>query len=221
MKYSFLFFLSLILSSGLFAQLSLGLKVQTGEAWQNYGDEIAIDGFDQRIEHYGVSMEAFYPISPAISLGFAPGYLRRGAACEPGFVGSNPFLVRDATIYANYLQLPLLIKANIPLANRFSLFGQAGAGLSYLVSGHRDVLFLSSLDGGRERQELDFEQENTLNRFDFGAQAGLGFAYQLGFGSLQLSADYYHGFLDMTETNTSENRSWSVGLGYSVNINKH
>lgn len=221
MKYSLSLLLFLLFSAGLCAQLSVGLKVQHGEAWQNYGDEIAINGFDQRITHYGASIEAFYAFSPALSIGIAPGYMRRGAACEPGFISGNIFLpIQDATIYANYLQLPVLLKANLPLTSRFSLYGQAGAGFGYLLNGHRDVVFFSSSNISPERQELDFETENTLNRFDFGAQAGLGFAYQLGRSSIQLSADYYHGFLDMTDTNTSENRSWSIGLGYAIKIEK-
>ncbi len=194
------------------AQLAVGLQVQTGESWQYYGEATSFDGFDQRITHYGVSAQLYYPISDRLSVGLAPGFMRRGAACFPGFVGGfQPVL--DATIYANYVQLPLLAKFDLPLSGRWVLSAEAGGGFSYLLNGHWDLL-LDNIEGDQQRRDIDFEQDSFLNRYDFAAQANLGVGYQLGLGQLRLSAGYYHGFLDVNDNNTSENRAWSVNLGY-------
>lgn len=198
------------------AQVAVGLQVQTGESWQYYGEETPINGFDQRISHYGVSAQVYYPLSDRFAIGIAPGFMRRGAACFPGFVGGiQPVL--DATIYANYLQLPVLAKFDLPLGGRWSLTAEAGAGFGYLLNGHWQLL-LNTLEGERQRRDIDFEQDSFLNRFDFSAQANLGIAYDLGLGQLRLTSGYYHGFLDVNDNNTSENRAWSVNLGYLYTI---
>lgn len=198
------------------AQLAVGLQIQTGESWQYYGEETPINGFDQRIDHYGVSAQLYYPLSERFSVGIAPGFMRRGAACFPGFVGDfQPVL--DATIYANYLQLPIVAKFDLPLGGRWALTAEAGGGFSYLLNGHWQLL-LSNLEGDRQRRDIDFEQDSFLNRYDFAVQSNVGLAYRLGLGQLRLTGGYYHGFLDVNDNNTSENRAWSVNLGYLYSL---
>ena len=209
--------LTFFLTTGaLSAQLSLGIQTQVGESWQYYGEEIDINGFDQRIDHYGVSAQLMYNLSPNLSIGVAPGYMRRGAACFPGFIGElQP--VQDATIYANYLQLPVLLRWNTPLGGRWSTFAEAGAGFAYLLNGHWELLFFN-LEGDRQKRDIDFNQDSFLNRYDFALQANLGMAYELGPGQVRLSGGYYHGMLDVNDNNTSENRAWSIQLGYQYRI---
>ena len=208
-------FLFLGLSS-LSAQITVGLQVQSGESWQYYGEETAINGFDQQIPHYGVSAQVYYPVLPHLAVGLSPGFMRRGAACFPGFTGGfQP--VQDATIYANYLQLPVMLKADFPLGGRWFTYAEGGAGFSYLLNGHWDLLF-ANLEGDRQRRDIDFEEDSFLNRFDFAVQANLGVAYQLGVGQLRLGAGYYHGLLDVNDNNTSENRAWSINLAYHYSL---
>ncbi|MEL6969346.1 MAG: outer membrane beta-barrel protein [Bacteroidota bacterium] len=203
------------------AQLSLGLQTQVGESWQYYGDEVAINGFDQRISHYAISAQLLYQLSPNVSIGIAPGYARRGAACFPGFTAS-PDPVQDATIYANYLQFPVLVQWEQPLGGHWSTFAEIGAGFSYLLNGHWDLVLANTIElppaPETQTRDIDFGQDNFINRYDFALQANLGLAYRLGLGQLRLGAGYYHGFLDVNDNNTSENRAWSVQLGYRYDL---
>lgn len=217
-------FFSLLLSVLCFqlsAQLTAGLKVQSGKSWQDYtfAEGVPpIDGYNQRITHQGISAELFYQLqNPRFQLGIAPGFVQRGAACEPGFLGDNPFLAQEATLYANYIQAPLLVRFRPLLKKRFSLFTQVGGGLGYLVGGYRDVVFWNP-DEPSEKQPLVFDNEPSLNRIELGLQGGFGLSYQLGPGELQLSGDYYHGLTDMNKNFGSLHRAWSVGLGYAFRL---
>ncbi|MEL7221756.1 MAG: outer membrane beta-barrel protein [Bacteroidota bacterium] len=217
----FFFFLLSVMCLPLSAQLTAGLKVQSGKAWLDYtfAEGVPpIDGYNQRITHQGVSAELFYQLqNPRLQVGIAPGYVQRGAACEPGFIGDNVFLVADATIYANYVQVPVLLRYSPIVKKRFSLFTQIGGGLGYLLSGYRDVSFWQP-DRPNEEQALIFENEPTLNRLELGLQGGLGISYQLGPGQLQLSGDFYYGLTDMNQNFGSQHRVWSVGLGYAIRL---
>lgn len=198
---------------------TLTVKVQGGKSWQNYGDDFRINGYDQKIDHYGMSAELFRSVTPHIFIGVAPGYMRRGAACEPGFIVgdlADPFFFIDATIYLDYIQLPFLLKLTYPIIGRLEAFGQTGAGFSYLAGGFRDITtgFNTTTT---ERRTLDFSgADSNLNRFDFGWNSALGFAYRIGAGKLKASGEYYHSFIDINQNNTSQNRNWGIALGYQI-----
>lgn len=198
------------------AQVSVGLKTNYGTSWQEYGD-LPINGFDQRINSYGFAAEVAFNWSSRFKIKASPGYSRRGAACVPGFAITFPGLIDDATVYADYVDLPIMIEYSLPLLSKFSVFAHAGAGVAYMVGGHQNTSF-TDLTRPNERQPLDFSDDSIFNRFDMGLHGGIGFSYDLGPGSLRLSGDYYHGLVDVTTTNTSENRSLAVGLGYTVSI---
>lgn len=206
----------LVFSLQLNAQTSIGIKTHYGTAWQEYGT-LPINGFDQRIDGYGIAAEISFQLNPLFQLKASPGYVRRGAACEPGFIILNPIEIRDALIFSNNIDLPLQLQFSWPMGNRFSIFTHAGGGISYMLNGYRTVSFWIEPD---ENINLDFQNEPTLNRFDFGLHGGLGVSYELGPGSIQLSGEYYHGLLDVTDTNTSQGRSLAIGLNYMVSIGK-
>lgn len=222
MRY-FTFLLLLILAvSVTTAQTTLTIKAQAGKSWQNYGDDFPINGYDQNITHYGFSAELFRDINPHFALGIGPGYMRRGAACEPGFFNgdfiADPFLAVDATIFLDYVQIPFLVRGTLPLFGKLEVFGQGGAGFSYLVGGFRDITTFF-VPPSTERRKLDFEgADQNLNRFDFGWSSTLGFAYPIGKGKLRVSGDHYNSFLDMNQRNTSLNRNWAVGLSYQFTL---
>ena len=217
----------LLLATGLSlnAQVSVGLKTHYGTAWQEYG-KLPINGFDQRIDGYGLSAEFTYQLNPHFQIKARPGYIRRGAACEPGFlpspnmINADPIFliatVEDATIYTNYIEFPILFSAQWELVNRLSLFVEGGGGIAYMLNGYRTIQFSTKPPGLSIDRDLNFKDEKTLNRFDFGLHSGLGLSYQLGRGHFNLSGNYYHGILDVTDTNTSKNRSLSLGLGYVI-----
>ncbi len=208
----------------LHGQTTLTIKGQNGKSWQNYGDDFPINGYDQNISHYGFSAEIFRLLTNRVSIGVAPGFMRRGAACEPGFFPTGdlvaPFPAFDATVFLDYVQLPVLVRVEFPIAGRLSIFGQGGAGLSYLAGGYREITFFGTIPSMEERR-LDFDgQDENLNRFDFGWSSTLGFGFRIGKGMVRVSGEHYYGFLDMNQNNTSLNRNWGIGLGYQISLSK-
>lgn len=224
MRLLYILILVLFCISAVQSQTTLTVKIQAGKSWQNYGDDFPINGYDQNITHYGASVEVFRQLTDRVALGVAPGFMRRGAACEPGFFPNGdlvaPFPSFDATVFLDYVQLPFLVRAELPLVGRLSVFGQGGAGFSYLIGGYREITFFG-LPPSTEERQLDFEgADQNLNRFDFGWSSTLGFAFRVGKGKLRVSGDHYYSFLDMNQNNTSLNRNWAVGLGYQISLSK-
>lgn len=220
MKYALSLSCCLFFACSAFSQVTLGLKIQAGEAWQNFGDQSSVNGIDHRIIHYGASLEVFRELTPTLAIGLAPGYVRGGTAYDPPLFPSV-FVLTIASVYTDYVKMPFLLKWQTPLTSRLSVYGQAGAGFSYLIKGYRDTAFFISPTPVTERRELDFEEDDdNFNRFDFGAQAGLGLAFRLGKGQIQLSGEYYNAFLDSSQSFISLNRNWSVGLGYAIRVGK-
>ncbi|MEL7251218.1 MAG: hypothetical protein AAFO03_22510 [Bacteroidota bacterium] len=214
----------LLFSFALSSQTTLTIKSQLGRSWQNYGDDFPLNGYEQNITHYGFSAEVFRAINHRLAIGVAPGFMRRGAACEPSFIAGDRLfptgVLTDATIYLDYLQLPFLIRADFPIWGKLEATAQTGAGFAYLLSGFREITFLN-VSVPDERRDLDFSgADNNLNRFDFGWSSSVGFAYGIGRGEVRVAGEYYNSFLDMNQNNTSLNRNWAVSLAYQFNLSK-
>ncbi len=217
-------FIALLFALSLFplysnAQLDLGIRTGYGQSWQNYGDDFPVDGSTLKIDGFEVALTAYKPLSRHLSVGIEPGFARRGAACEPGFVWNNIFVVQDATLNANYLQAPVLVQGHFELwQGKLSLLPKLGGGVSYMVSGYRDVVFIDA-ERPQERQPIDFSQQNLdVSRWDIGLHGGLGIGLPVGPGQLLIEGRYYHGIGDVSNQLTSENRSWTAGIGYTISL---
>ncbi len=209
---------SVFLATDLFSQTSIGISGTYGKSWQHYGDDFQVSGRDLKIDGYTIALSMYYHLMPHLAVGVEPGLTRRGSACLPGFIWDNPTQFLDATLYANYLQLPLMIRGEFDLGqSNFFLFGKLGGGPAYMVKGSRKVTFI---DQGveEETQDIDFAEEENLNRLDVGAYGGAGIGFRLGKGAIQIASNYYYGFLDVDDQLTSENRSLQFGLGYQVKL---
>ncbi len=201
----------LLFSTSLSSQTTLTITTQMGKAWQNYGDDFPINGYEQNITHYGFSAAVFRAINHRLAIGVAPGFMRRGAACEPSFAPGNrlvpPISQIDATLYLNYLQLPFFLRAEFPIWGKLEVVAQGGAGFAYLLSGFREITYFNNFVPD-ERLDLDFDGvDQNLNRFDFGWTSSIGFGYPIGKGKLRISGEHYYSFLDMNQNNTSLNRN--------------
>ena len=201
------------------AQFSFGLKGSYHNAWQEYGDDFAGNGgSDLKIKGFSTSLMAYFALGKNVEIGVEPGYIRRGAACEPGFFINNPYLNGDATLFANYLTAPVYLKGKLPLLkNRIELLGKCGGGPSYLIDGYREVN-LSWGPAVTQVIDIDFREETDLRRWDAGLNAGIGVGIHLGPGTLLMEYEYYHSLKDMNELLTSRNRNRGFALGYLVRI---
>ena len=200
------------------AQTTLLVKSQIGEAWQTSTLSFSA-GPDREVTHFGFSAELFRQIGKRLSIGAAPGFMRRGTSFETGFLNGLFFGARfEARLYLNYIQLPFYLKANFPIYGKLECFGQSGIGYAYLLGGYREATVITSV-APTERLKLDFaERDAELNRFDISWHSSLGLKLAVGKGKLALTYDYYLGFIDVDQKNESKNRNWGFGLGYQFNL---
>lgn len=198
------------------AQISLGVSVTFGETWQDYGDDFNRPGTDFKLSSFRYSLSAYYAINSFLEIGLEPAYVGRGAACEPGFVWQNPFVIQDASFEGNYIEVPLMLQGKFNVfSEKLLVMPKIGGGPAYLVNAYRSVKFIYP-ERSDERWKVDFEEESNIEQLDFGIHAGLAIGYQLGPGILQAEARYYNGLKDTSSLLTSLNRSLHYGLGFII-----
>lgn len=91
-----------------------------------------------------------------------------------------------------YLELPLLLSYRLPINTGLSLALEAGPYAAYGIGG--DAVFTTSYDGQEVLNEKqDFFKDSQINRFDAGAQIGLG----LYVGRFLFSAGYQIGLTNL------------------------
>lgn len=214
-SYHFLFlFWAFFLSVDAVGQLSVGIKSGYVRAWQDYGDVFLPEGAVTHLHSFQTSVQMYFRINERLEVGVEPGWVKRGAACEPGFTTFNG----DTDLHLQYLELPLLFTGRLPVwRDRLEAFGKAGAGVSMVLSGYRQVNSpLTPI--GVQTVLLNFNQNESLQRWDVGLHGGLGLACRLGPGKLQLESTMYAGLLDFINSTSSQNRGLFVGLGYLYDL---
>ena len=91
-----------------------------------------------------------------------------------------------------YLELPLLLSYRLPINTGLSLALEAGPYVAYGIGG--DAVLKASYDGQEVLNEKqDFFKDSQINRFDAGAQIGLG----LYVGRFLFSAGYQIGLTNL------------------------
>ncbi len=194
------------------AQVSLGIKASHVKAWEEYGDVGLPDDAEIHVNRFSVSALAYYKINNFLEVGIEPGFVQRGAACEPGFI----IFERDAKLFLNYIEAPLMVKINSPqIANVFSIFGKVGAGASRLITAFREQEMFGD-PNSVIRTKLDLDTENSMNKWDYGLHGALGMAVNFGRNQFFVETNIYHGLPDVDPLNRSENRSLQFGLGYMM-----
>jgi hypothetical protein len=130
------------------------------------------------------------------------GYEVRGELQGKGveFLGVNA----NAKLNTNYIEMPVLIKANI---SGFQVF--AGPQVSYLASAD-----LRTTAGvlGFNLLNTKMDATDKFNRWDLGLTGGVGYQFSNG---VNLMASYDHGLsrVDANQNFNSYNRAFKVGIG--------
>jgi len=150
---------------------------------------------------------AVIPLTDIISLEPALYYTQKGYALKgalgvkgTGFLGANA----TAQLNTQYIDLPVLIKANI---SGFQVF--AGPQISYLMQADlhttAGVLGLNLLN-------TKMAATTQFNRLDAAATAGLGYEFTNG---VNVMASYDYGLLkaDANRSMNSYNHSFKIGIG--------
>ena len=106
------------------------------------------------------------------------------------------FILVDVTASFNYVELPILLRYQVPLKGKFKPYVFAGPSISYSLSSELELsasILSASVDIG-----------NLTHVSDFGLVAGGGFGYEVGSGVLTLDARVYYGFTNVLLTGDFE-----------------
>jgi hypothetical protein len=220
MKKHFLLLATLAISTITFAQIKPSFGVRAGLSSAGIRGDAA-DNLTSMLDFtngmvttsdnngYFAGLYATIPVADMITVEPAiyysqKGYQMRGEFAVKGmeFIGATA----NAKLTTNYIDIPLLLKANM---DGFQFF--AGPQMSYLMSADLKTT-AGALGINLLNKTLDATQQ--FNRWDAAVTAGVG--YQMTSG-INLMASYEHGLskLDANKNTDSYNRSFKVGLGIS------
>lgn len=205
-----------LISIQVFSQQSFGIKGGYTEAWEDYGDVFLPPNADTHISGFHISALGYTSVNNWFSIGIEPGYVKRGAACVPGF--TTP--VFDTQFNLNYIELPVMAKGSIPLfKNKMEIFGKLGYGVSYLAAAYevQEDLFGDLPD---VKMKMSLDETGILHRWDHGIYSAAGFGYNFSASQLFTSFDFYYGMMDAEKNNTSKNRSFNISVGYTYFLSR-
>jgi hypothetical protein len=197
------------------AQYSVGLQGGYTRAWEEYGDADIPENAKIHIHGFHISALIYSPFHKHLFIGSEPGFVRRGAACVPGF----QVFTNETKFLFNYIEIPLFIKYQIPFGtSKWSLHGKAGYSGSWLVSGTRIDITNQGWGQVTTETKLDFDTESEFQRFDHGLHAGIDLCYNVKNAQLFMYSSYYNSFVDAVDFTTSKNRGINFGLGCTLPI---
>lgn len=218
MKNTILLIASIAISTISFSQVkpSFGVRAgfssagMRGDAVNNFKNLLEFtDGMVTTSNHSGFFAGAYASIPVGEIVSIEPGlyytqkgYEVRGELQGKGveFLGVNA----NAKLNTNYIEMPVLIKANV---SGFQVF--AGPQVSYLASAD-----LRTTAGVLGFNLLNNKMDATdkFNRWDVGLTGGLGYQFTNG---VNVMASYDHGLskVDANQNFNSYNRAFKVGVG--------
>jgi len=134
----------------------------------------------------------------------------------------------------NYLMLPILAKFGWNFGNSpFRIYLDAGPFLGYLVyakqvtSGssqyYTDPQGTQALPTGTQSFNNTQDLMSQLNKFNFGIEGNIGFAYKLGKGNVFIEGGGNYGFLNIqkgTANGKNETGAGTLAVGYSFWLSK-
>lgn len=210
-------------SSGLHAQIHLGLKAGTNLAT------------------YSVSEEDFtdYGIMPALYIGIPVGIPvtdKLWICPEAALIGHGARLTSEyeflglftASIEANTRVMNLDIPVNVKYMVTENIFVMAGPYIGYALTGRlkgttttttTDIITGEVVTETEEIDEkIEDEDWDGFNRTDYGVNVGAGYMASVGTGSVIINAGYSLGLADVSDDDPDEaqvyNRGIQITIGY-------
>ena len=211
-----LIWISLQISHG---QITFGVKGGYTNSWPGYGDiELPADA-QTHISGHNLSAFLSVPIFENYGITFNPGYVKRGAACFPGW---QPVFAGDSKVLLNYFELPLLIEKQFSLGStNVELVSGLGYGLSILSSAsvHQDQVFQNGINTIVSPISIGKNSNDIFNRIDHGLYLNLKVIYNLFTNHfIFIDSSYYHGLKDYDKENVSKNRSLNINFGFGYRL---
>jgi hypothetical protein len=188
---------------------SAGMRGEAVNNLQNLLD--FADGMISTNDRMGFFAGAYsaIPLSSVVSVEPALYYSQKGYTMTGDlkikgaeFIGANA----KANLNASYIDLPVLVKANVKGLQLF-----AGPQVSYLIQA--DLRTTAGVLGfNLFNRKMDATEQ--YNRWDAGVTGGLGYQFANG---MNIMASYDHGLskVDADKSLESYNRSFKIGIGMS------
>ncbi len=203
-----------------------GLELSIGPSFTN----VTMKGVDasfrpDRTLHGGVQAQAlWHQAIPGGNFGFSSGiaFKEKGFHIDEGItmdVLNIPMKVGIEVITTfRYVELPLNIKYSTgtgPITAYIYAGPTAGYAVNAVVRTRTNFL----VDININKTKLDLSQ-NIYNRFELGANAGLGAEFKLGHGALVAQTNYAHGFNRVIDNTVIDlrvkNYGFGMNLGYKI-----
>ena len=208
-----LFITTLFLLTPAQAQVSFGLLAGYNRSQEKYDVEVPEDA-QLHIASYHISGLLTVPVSKRFSVMTEAGFIQRGAACEPGFVG----FAQDSELRLHYGNLTVNTSYDVLKWGRLKVSAYAGFSGSYLLSGNTTITFEDFQGPGRVRRDLELENNDRWNRLDTGLSYGSMIKFQFGCGDIITRVGGYRGFIDVDSNNGSLSRDLLLSIGYSQGL---
>lgn len=206
-----------------FSQIEIGIKGGYTNAWPGYGDLELPNGAETHISSYNVSLFLDGTIRSTgngqLGYSLSPGFVKRGAACFPGWT----LFVGDSRVFLNYIELPIQLTYKLDLGTKgLTLIPSAGYGISYLASAFSHtptvdqwgqlVHLVAPIAIGEDNLE-------AYNRLDHGIHLSARLVKELLTHHLIFfESAYYHGMTDYDPQNVSKNRNINLNFGFGYRI---
>jgi len=169
-------FLILLIFSGYLSMQSqsviMGVKGGWSERWRDYGDAVLPENANTSINGANISFIIQTKLKRNLAIGIEPGYMKRGAACVPGWY---PVFFGDSELHLNQIELPFMVFYTKELFdNKFNVGVNLGYGVSHVQSAHT-LQFMNDDVDTVFRQDIDFDDLliPQINRIDHGIHSGL------------------------------------------------
>ncbi|MCB0637037.1 MAG: PorT family protein [Lewinella sp.] len=199
-------------------QVSIGLRA--GASYFTVHDEQLDDAL------YDLGMDFALPVeislSPLFSIQPELHFTQKGTAFESTTDGMDHRLA----LKTNYLELPVLLKANYG-ADRFQCNVFVAPSLGYALNRYTTEQLG---DADKVKEDVDFIDEGPIQsqRWDVSVLGGIGASLQAGPGRVVIDARYSFGLMDSAKfeddrpddwTRTT-NRGCTLSVGYMVPLNR-
>ncbi len=220
-KISFLFAFVMLFQLPSFAQVQLGFKV--GVTNNTIQDNLEIGNFKAAKPINTLSYGLLLDIPVSNNFGFQPelNYVQRGFKVQEGIgldVINIPLeLGVKLVTKVHQINMPLLAKYEFG-NERVKAYVVGGPELGYSVNGNFKTQAHVIVDITLVNEKLNFGNAGFVERFEVGATAGGGVAFNTGLGEVFFDARYYHGLTDLVELPIVDiplkNRSFQFNVGY-------
>jgi hypothetical protein len=195
-----------LLSSPLTGQTTLGFK--GGLSLSTIGGSDA-GSFDAEYRSgFGLGAFMAFALSDRLSVQPEISYLQKGLKSSESGV--------DFTFALDYLEIPVLLRVDIPVEGTIAPYFVVGPALSFKAGCE-----ISGSDSGTEVTFDCDEAEMEVKALDFGGIVGVGLSVEAGPGDFLVQGRYNFGFTTLDDSEYEDDiksRAFFFGVGYSFPI---